>query len=103
MAMSRSAGSRRLTTSPPSSTSPDVTVSRPATMRSKVDLPQPEGPTRTHRYPSGMAKLTSRTAMTPPPYVLLTARSATSTTSLLRLDQSFDEQPLHGDDDEGGR
>ena len=66
MAMSRSAGSRALTTSPPSATSPLVMVSRPATMRSNVDLPQPDGPTSTQNCPSGMVKLTSRTAVTPP-------------------------------------
>src|SRR5215468_3807404 len=72
-------------------------ASSPATMRSSVDLPQPDGPTRTHRFPSGIVKLTSRTATTPPAYVLLTSRSATSATlppSLLRLDQSLEAQRL---------
>ena len=47
MAMSRSAGSTSLTMRPPMSISPPVMVSSPATMRSSVDLPQPDGPTST--------------------------------------------------------
>ncbi len=55
MAMSRSAGSFRFTTSPPMEIFPSVMVSSPAIMRSSVDLPQPEGPTSTTNSPSGMA------------------------------------------------
>src|SRR5207253_576811 len=47
MAMSRSRGSSVLTTRSPISIVPAVTSSSPATMRSSVDLPQPEGPTIT--------------------------------------------------------
>ena len=66
MAMSRSAGSIWLTTRSPIATSPDEIVSSPATMRRSVDLPQPEGPTRTQKPPSGMSKETPFTASTPP-------------------------------------
>ncbi len=52
MAMSRSAGSISLTTRPPISMVPPVMVSSPATMRSSVDLPQPDGPTSTQNCPS---------------------------------------------------
>ncbi len=52
MAMSRSAGSNSLTTRSPIQTSPPVIASRPATMRSSVDLPQPDGPTMTMNSPS---------------------------------------------------
>ena len=55
MAMSRSAGSRSLTTRSPIRSVPEVTVSRPATIRSSVDLPQPEGPTSTTSSPSAMS------------------------------------------------
>lgn len=51
--MSRSAGPTWLTTRPPMLHSPLVMVSSPATMRSNVDLPQPEGPTSTQNEPSG--------------------------------------------------
>ena len=50
--MSRARGSRSLTTRPPISMVPEVIASRPATMRSSVDLPQPEGPTITTNSPS---------------------------------------------------
>ena len=50
--MSRSFGSSWLTTRSPMTISPDVISSRPATMRSSVDLPQPEGPTMTMNSPS---------------------------------------------------
>ncbi len=50
--MSRSLGSRSFTTRSPMRISPEVIVSRPATMRSSVDLPQPDGPTITTNSPS---------------------------------------------------
>src|SRR5450755_626274 len=56
MAMSRSFGGTRLTTLPPMLISPWLISSRPASMRSSVDLPQPEGPTSTVNSPSAMSK-----------------------------------------------
>ena len=56
MAMPRLAGGTLLTLSPSISTSPELASSSPAMMRSKVDLPQPDGPTKTTNSPS----LTSR-------------------------------------------
>src|SRR4030088_3029500 len=47
MATSRSRAGILLTTSSSILISPEVMSSRPASMRSAVDLPQPEGPTRT--------------------------------------------------------
>src|SRR5664279_5281209 len=58
--MSRSFGGMRLTTFAPMVTSPCVISSSPAIMRSNVDLPQPEGPTRTLNSPSAMATSTPR-------------------------------------------
>src|SRR6188472_2733575 len=55
MAMSRSFGWRSLTRAPSMAISPSVIVSRPAIMLSRVDLPQPEGPTSTRNSPSPMA------------------------------------------------
>ncbi len=66
MAMSRSAGSTSFTTRPPMRHSPVVIVSSPATMRSSVDLPQPDGPTSTQKEPSGMSMDTPFTASTLP-------------------------------------
>src|SRR5215213_1628288 len=55
MAMSRSLGCSSLTRPPSIAISPSVIVSRPAIMLSRVDLPQPDGPTRTRNSPSPMA------------------------------------------------
>ena len=46
--------------------SPPVTSSSPAIIRSSVDLPQPEGPTRTRNSPSAISSETSSTAVTAP-------------------------------------
>src|SRR5215470_1650786 len=64
MAMSRSFGGTSLTTSPPISTSPSVMSSRPAIMRRVVDLPQPDGPTRTTNSWSEISRSMPRTAST---------------------------------------
>src|SRR5690606_38096654 len=103
MAMSRSEGSTSFTTCPPMATVPLVTVSSPAIMRSRVDLPQPDGPTSTQKCPSGTSKVTPFTASTLPAYTLRTASSLTSAILLLRLDQAAHEQPLHRDHDEHRR
>ena len=66
MAMSRSVGPIALTTLPSIETVPSVIVSSPATILSKVDLPQPDGPTSTQSLPSGMAIETPFTASTLP-------------------------------------
>ena len=65
MAMSRSLGAMSFMTLPSMMSSPSVISSRPATMRSVVDLPQPEGPTRTMNSLSAMSRLNSWTATTP--------------------------------------
>src|SRR6478735_5113788 len=56
MAMSRSFGATSLTTRPPISTSPALGRSSPATMLSRVDLPQPDGPTSTVNSPLSMSR-----------------------------------------------
>src|SRR5512132_677119 len=43
--------------------SPLVTLSRPASMRSSVDFPQPDGPSSTRNSRSGTSRLTSLTAV----------------------------------------
>src|ERR1700731_325563 len=52
--MSRSLGWTLLTTRSPIEIVPEVMFSSPASIRSKVDLPQPEGPTRTPKAPSSI-------------------------------------------------
>src|ERR1700752_4912456 len=79
------------------STSPPVMVSSPATIRSKVDLPQPDGPTSTQNWPSPTSKSMPLMASKPPRYVLRTSRRVTLAISLFRLDQAAHEQPLHED------
>src|SRR6266851_1115992 len=66
MAMSRSFGCRWLTTRPPMAMVPPLISSRPAIMRSVVDLPQPDGPTSTTNSRSLIARLMSLTAVTWP-------------------------------------
>ena len=60
MAMSRSFGGTRLTTVPPMAISPSLISSSPAIMRSRVDLPQPDGPTSTQNSASAMSMSTPR-------------------------------------------
>src|SRR5260370_42179366 len=52
--MSRSLGWTLLTTRSPIEIVPDVMFSSPASIRNKVDLPQPEGPTRATNCPSSI-------------------------------------------------
>src|SRR5579863_3455551 len=52
MAMSRSRASRWVMSAPPNRMTPSSGCSSPAIMRSRVDLPQPEGPSRTTNSPS---------------------------------------------------
>src|ERR1700674_4024922 len=55
--MSRSFDSMSFTTRSSIEMAPPLTSSRPASMRSRVDLPHPEGPTSTMNSPSWMSKL----------------------------------------------
>src|SRR5262249_43664670 len=58
MATSRSFGGTLLTTRSPMRISPAEIFSRPAIMRSRVDLPHPDGPTSTTNSPSSIRTLT---------------------------------------------
>src|SRR3954447_14149542 len=64
-------------TSPPIMMSPSEISSRPAIIRSVVDLPQPEGPTSTTNSWSAMSRSMPRTASTSS-YRLTTLRNVTS-------------------------
>src|SRR5467141_3574131 len=52
--MSRSLGCTLLTTRSPMEIVPEVLFSSPASIRNKVDLPHPEGPTSTTKAPSSI-------------------------------------------------
>src|SRR5690349_2106634 len=54
--MSRFDGCSSFTRRPAIRISPEVIGSSPAIVLSKVDLPQPEGPTRTRKPPSSMSR-----------------------------------------------
>src|SRR6516165_7460894 len=56
--MSRSLGWTLLTTRSPIEIVPEVMFSSPASMRSRVDLPQPDGPTSTTNSPSSIGIVT---------------------------------------------
>ena len=66
MAMPRFDGATSLTTRPSISSVPEVIVSRPEMQRSSVDLPQPEGPTKTMNSPDWISRLTSLRISTVP-------------------------------------
>src|SRR5574337_1221485 len=66
MAMSRSFGGTSLITRELMEISPSSASSRPAIMRSSVDLPQPDGPTSTQNSPSAMSMSTPRMTWVPP-------------------------------------
>src|SRR5215211_3497040 len=60
--MSRSRGAILLTTFSPIAIDPVVTDSRPASMRSAVVLPEPDGPTSTMNSPSPISRSSASTA-----------------------------------------
>src|SRR5205085_8807974 len=66
MAMSRSLGWTLLTTRSPIEIVPEVMVSSPASNRSRVDLPQPDGPTSTTNAPSSIGTVTPCRTSNPP-------------------------------------
>ena len=66
MAMSRSRGGMWFTTRSPMVSMPSEISSSPAIMRSAVDLPQPDGPSRTMNSPSSTSRERRSTATTSP-------------------------------------
>src|SRR5450755_3568841 len=94
MPSSRSRGGTRMprsgedTTRPAIEISPEVGCSSPATQRSVVVLPQPEGPSKTTISPAGTAKLTPSIAGRPIANCL--RRSVTSSVAVMTsLDTSM--------------
>src|ERR1700687_4689892 len=84
MAMSRSLGGRSLTIRSPIAISPAVISSSPATMRSVVVLPQPDGPTRTMNSLSRIVRLTSLTACTSSYFLFRSLRTTCAMGDLFR-------------------
>ena len=65
--MSRSLGAMWVTSRSPMKMRPELTSSSPASIRSVVDLPQPDGPTRTMNSPSSISRSMPGTAGTSAP------------------------------------
>src|SRR5215216_984942 len=87
--MSRSLGASWLTTVSPIFTSPSEMSSSPAIIRSAVDFPDPDGPTRIMNSPSLMSRSMFRTASKPSGYRLVSLSrtiSAIRSYSSLSLD-----------------
>src|SRR3954468_3859167 len=106
--MSRSRGARSLTRSPPMIRSPSEISSSPAIIRSAVDFPQPEGPTRIMNSPSWMSRSMSLTASKPSAKVLVTpSRTISDIGWLLSLDgaggEPGDDSALEDEDEENDR
>src|SRR4051794_30222197 len=62
---------------------PSLTSSSPATRRSSVDLPQPDGPSSTTNFPAGARKLTRSTALTVPKRLVTFSRTISDKLSAL--------------------
>src|SRR3954468_18046110 len=112
--MSRSPGSSIVTSLPPTCTLPEVGSSSPAMMRSSVDLPQPDGPTRTVNSPSSTYRSMPSSARTPSAYSLTMSVTRMSLMSSCLLGgggrlladaggQPADEEALAGEVDEDHR
>src|ERR1700682_3491275 len=82
IAMSRSLAATLLTTRSPIRIRPSLICSSPASMRSAVDLPQPDGPTRTMNSLSLISTLKSLTTVRSAVYRLTTWSKVTDAISL---------------------
>src|SRR5467141_28032 len=91
--MSRCDACLKVTSSPPSRIRPEVGSSRPAIMRSVVVLPQPEGPSRQKKSPSGTVKVEPRTARNSPK---LLRRFSTRISAMALLRELRDEGEQRG-------
>src|SRR5215210_9304444 len=90
--MSRSLGWMLLTMRSPIEIVPEVMFSSPASIRNNVDLPQPEGPTRTTNAPSSIGTLTPcRTSN--PPNDFRTSRICTDAIHFLRVSRHRRAKP----------
>src|SRR5882672_5284903 len=88
--MSRSLGATLLTTRPPISIWPLVTLSSPASIASSVDLPQPDGPTSAMNSPVSASRLMFFSTSTLPKR-LHRSRMRSDATGILLLDRTLRE------------
>src|ERR671914_1568195 len=87
--MSRSRGRTLLTSRSPMWIAPSSSGSSPASIRSAVDFPDPEGPTSTSSSPSAMSRLRLSTAgVSVPGYVRVASIYLTSVTRAPSLDRT---------------
>src|SRR3954447_23148169 len=96
--MSRSFGARSLTTSPPIFRSPSEMSSSPAIIRSAVDFPHPDGPTRIMNSASRIARFMCLTASKPSGYRLTTSSNSISAMSVRLLSALDRTRGQAGDD-----
>src|SRR3954454_11835211 len=81
--MSRSFGATSLTTRSPIEIEPPDASSSPATIRSAVDLPDPDGPTRIVNSPSAISRSSPSTARVPSGKTFETSSNAIDATTHL--------------------
>src|SRR5919201_5183594 len=94
--MSRSRGRTLLTSRSPMRIEPEFSGSRPASMRSAVDLPEPEGPTSTSSSPSAMSRLSlSTAAIDVPSYIRVASSYLTSVIGVPSLDRAHGQATDH--------
>src|SRR4029450_12777726 len=80
--MSRSFGGTSFTTRSPIAIVPSLIRSRPATIRSAVDFPHPDGPTRIRNSPSAPSRVGPWTATTGPGCTFVPPSNATRAIAL---------------------
>src|SRR5919198_5770891 len=96
MAMSRSRGRTLETSRSPMWIEPPLSGSRPASMRSAVDLPEPDGPTSTSSSPSPMSRSRlSTAAIDVPSYVRVAWSYRTEVIQGSSLDRAHREATDH--------
>src|SRR3954452_16773977 len=94
--MSRSRGRTLLTSRSQMRIDPASSGSRPASIRSAVDLPDPDGPTRTSSSPSPMSRSRlSTAAMSVPSYVRVAWSYLTAVIGGSSLDRAHREPADH--------
>src|SRR6218665_1251863 len=79
MPVGRFSGGMRVTSSPSMAITPPLGVSKPPTMRSSVDLPEPDGPSRQTSSPSPTVRLNLSTATVVENTLLTSLMSRTAT------------------------
>src|SRR3954453_22990791 len=90
MAMPRWAGGRSLTSMPSIHNSPSVISSSPAIRRSKVDLPQPDGPTKTTNSLSRMSRSIPLMMVSSPKLLIMPRNLTSAMSSPVSLSLSLD-------------